>query len=114
MHPFAISTSMPLIRGEPSRRSVAIVRCLRVDMSSRTRDANSGSAASNSAQDAMTYDDTWSMSRAVEELNRRMLRARDAIDRAYAQPLDIPNLCQIAFVSEAHFIRTLRADFRRD
>ncbi|MGH3006312.1 MAG: AraC family transcriptional regulator, partial [Gaiellaceae bacterium] len=30
------------------------------------------------------------MSRAVEESNRRMLRARDAMDRDYAKPLDIP------------------------
>ena len=51
------------------------------------------------------------MSRAVEELNRRMLRARDAIDRTYAQPLDIPYLAQVASVSEAHFIRTFRATF---
>src|SRR5207302_2998125 len=51
------------------------------------------------------------MSRAVEELNRRMLRARDAIDRSYAQPLDIPSLASVAFVSEAHFIRTFRATF---
>jgi AraC-like DNA-binding protein len=51
------------------------------------------------------------MSRAVEELNRRMLRARDAIDRAFAQPLDIANLAQVANVSEAHFIRTFRGTF---
>ncbi|HEY8738100.1 MAG TPA: AraC family transcriptional regulator [Candidatus Dormibacteraeota bacterium] len=51
------------------------------------------------------------MSQAVEELNRRMLRARDAMDRAYAQPLDIPALAGIASVSEAHFIRTFRATF---
>lgn len=51
------------------------------------------------------------MTRAVEELNRRMLRARDAIDRAYAQPLDIPHLAGVASVSEAHFIRTFRATF---
>jgi AraC-like DNA-binding protein len=51
------------------------------------------------------------MSRAVEELNRRMLRARDAIDRAFAQPLDIANLAEIANVSEGHFIRTFRATF---
>ena len=51
------------------------------------------------------------MSRAVEDLNRRMLRARDAMDRAYAQPLDIPELARIANVSEAHFIRTFRATF---
>ncbi len=51
------------------------------------------------------------MSRAVEELNRRMLRARDAIDRAYAHPLDISNLSQVANVSEAHFIRTFKVTF---
>jgi transcriptional regulator GlxA family with amidase domain len=51
------------------------------------------------------------MSRAVEEVNRRMLRARDAMDRAYAEPLDIPALARLAFVSEAHFIRTFRATF---
>src|ERR1700726_2753935 len=46
--PSTNSTSVPLIRGEPLRRSVAIVRCLRDDMSERTRAANSGSAAANS------------------------------------------------------------------
>jgi AraC-like DNA-binding protein len=51
------------------------------------------------------------VSRAVEEVNRRMLRARDAMDRAYAQPLDLPTLADIANVSEAHFIRTFRATF---
>jgi AraC-like DNA-binding protein len=51
------------------------------------------------------------MSRAVEESNRRMLRARDAIDRDYEKPLDIPSLARIAYVSEAHFIRTFRATF---
>lgn len=40
-----------------------------------------------------------------------MLRARDAIDRAYANPLDIPSLSQVASVSEAHFIRTFKATF---
>jgi transcriptional regulator GlxA family with amidase domain len=51
------------------------------------------------------------MSRAVEETNRRLLRARDAIDRTYAQPLDVPTLARIAHVSQAHFIRTFRATF---
>ena len=51
------------------------------------------------------------MSRAVEESNRRLLRARDAIDRDYAQPLDIATLARIAHSSEAHFIRTFRAAF---
>ena len=51
------------------------------------------------------------MSQAVEDCNRRMLRARDAMDRTYAQPLDIPALARIAVVSEAHFIRTFHATF---
>jgi AraC-like DNA-binding protein len=51
------------------------------------------------------------MSRAAEESNRRLLRARDAIDRTYAQPLDIATLARVAHVSEAHFIRTFRATF---
>jgi AraC-like DNA-binding protein len=55
--------------------------------------------------------DNQGMTRAVEELNRRMLRARDAIDRAYAQPLDIPALAAVASVSEAHFIRTFKSTF---
>ena len=51
------------------------------------------------------------MSRASEDVNRRMLRARDAMDRAYAEPLDISALARIAYVSEAHFIRTFKATF---
>jgi AraC-like DNA-binding protein len=51
------------------------------------------------------------MSHAVEESNLRMLRARDAMDRSYAQPLDVPSLARIAHSSEAHFIRTFRATF---
>src|SRR5881397_2874785 len=51
------------------------------------------------------------MSLAVEESNRRLLRARDAMDRTYAEPLDVPALARIAVVSEAHFIRTFRATF---
>jgi AraC-like DNA-binding protein len=51
------------------------------------------------------------VSRAVEEINRRMLRARDAMDRAYADPLDVPALARVANVSAAHFIRKFRATF---
>ena len=51
------------------------------------------------------------MSLAVEESNRRLLRARDAIDRTYAEELDVPRLADIACVSEAHFIRSFRATF---
>lgn len=51
------------------------------------------------------------MGRSVEECDRRMLRARDAMDRTFAEPLCIPGLARIAEVSEAHFIRTFRATF---
>ncbi|EYT79645.1 membrane protein [Streptomyces sp. Tu 6176] len=40
-----------------------------------------------------------------------MLRARDAMDRDYARPLDVPALARIAHVSPAHFARTFRAAF---
>ena len=40
-----------------------------------------------------------------------MLRARDAMDRDYALPLDVPRLASIACVSDAHFIRTFKATF---
>lgn len=40
-----------------------------------------------------------------------MLRARDAMDRQYAEPLDVAALARIAHVSKAHFIRTFRAVF---
>ena len=51
------------------------------------------------------------MSREVEELNRRLLRARDAMDRAYAEPLDVRAVAAVAHLSEAHFIRSFRATF---
>ena len=51
------------------------------------------------------------MSRDVEESNRRLLRARDAMDRAYAERLDVRAVAAVAHVSEAHFIRTFRAVF---
>jgi len=51
------------------------------------------------------------VSRASEDTNRRLLRARDAMDRAYAEPLDVPTLARIACVSEAHFIRSFRGAF---
>src|SRR5262249_56986316 len=45
-----------------------------------------------------------SVSREVEDLNRRLLRARDAMDRAFAEPLDVPAVAAVAHVSEATFI----------
>lgn len=43
--------------------------------------------------------------------NRLVLRARDAMDRAYAEALDIDALAAIAGCSPAHFIRTVAATF---
>ncbi len=43
--------------------------------------------------------------------NRLMLRARDAMDRAYPEPLDIEALAAVACCSPAHFIRTFAATF---
>ncbi len=51
------------------------------------------------------------MSWEVEDLNRRLLRARDAMDRAYAQPLDVRAIASVAHLSEAHFSRSFRAVF---
>jgi transcriptional regulator GlxA family with amidase domain len=51
------------------------------------------------------------VSREVEDMNRRLLRARDAMDRAYAEPLDIRAVAAVAHMSEAHFIRSFRACF---
>jgi AraC-like DNA-binding protein len=51
------------------------------------------------------------MSREVENLNRRLLRARDAMDRAYAEPLDVSTVAAVAHISDAHFIRSFRAVF---
>ena len=51
------------------------------------------------------------MSRDAEDLNRRLLRARDAMDRAYAEPLDVRAVAAVAHCSEAHFSRSFRAAF---
>jgi transcriptional regulator GlxA family with amidase domain len=51
------------------------------------------------------------VARIIEDRNRRMLRARDTMDRAFAQPLDVPALARVAHVSPAHFSRQFRATF---
>src|SRR5437660_2685354 len=51
------------------------------------------------------------VSREVGDLNRRLLRARDAMDRAYAEPLDVRAVAAVAYISEAHFIRSFRTVF---
>jgi AraC-like DNA-binding protein len=51
------------------------------------------------------------VSREVEDLNRRLLRARDTMDRTYAEPLNVRAVAAVAHLSEAHFIRSFRACF---
>src|SRR6185503_10494699 len=51
------------------------------------------------------------MSREAEDFNRRLLRARDAMDRAYAEPLDVRAVAAVAHVSAAHFSRSFRNVF---
>jgi len=51
------------------------------------------------------------MSRTTEDRNRRMLRARDTIDRSFAAPLDVAALARVAHVSPGHFARQFRAVF---
>jgi AraC-like DNA-binding protein len=51
------------------------------------------------------------VSRAAEERNQRLLRARDAMDRAYREPLDVRAVAAIAHVSAAHFSRCFRSVF---
>lgn len=41
----------------------------------------------------------------------RLRRARDAMDRDYAQPLDVPALARVALMSAGHFSRSFRAAY---
>ena len=43
----------------------------------------------------------------LDEL-RRLRRARDLMDREYAQPLAVPTLARVALMSPAHFARRFR------
>ena len=47
------------------------------------------------------------MSIDLDEL-RRLRRARDRMDREYAEPLDVTELARTAFMSAAHFSRRFR------
>jgi len=46
----------------------------------------------------------------LDEL-RRLRRARDQMDREYAQPLDVAALARTALMSPAHFSRRFRATY---
>jgi AraC-like DNA-binding protein len=43
-----------------------------------------------------------------EDANRRMLRARDEMDRRYAEPLDVPTLAAVAHLSASQFGRVFK------
>jgi AraC-like DNA-binding protein len=51
------------------------------------------------------------VSRETEDFNRRLLRARDAMDRSFAEPLDVRTVAAVAHVSAAHFSRSFREVF---
>jgi AraC-like DNA-binding protein len=46
-----------------------------------------------------------------EDLNRRMLRARDEMDRRYAEPLDVPALAALTHLSPSRFGKVFRDVF---
>ena len=51
------------------------------------------------------------MSEASEDARRRLLRARDVMDRGYARPLDVDQLARVALMARSHFIREFRRVF---
>jgi AraC-like DNA-binding protein len=63
------------------------------------------------ASDAHWVTYRWRVSLEAEDLNRRLLRARDAMDRAYAEPLDVRTVAAVAHISPAHFSRCFRLVF---
>jgi AraC-like DNA-binding protein len=46
-----------------------------------------------------------------EQTNRRMLRARDEMDRRFAEPLDVPGLAAIAHLSASRVARVFKDTF---
>jgi AraC-like DNA-binding protein len=48
---------------------------------------------------------------AGEDVNRRLLRARDAMDRRYAEPIDVSDVAVVAHMSRAHFTREFKRVF---
>src|ERR1051325_4490527 len=51
------------------------------------------------------------VARTAVPLARHLLRARDLMDRAYAEPLDVPARARRAGVSRAHFTRSFKHTF---
>lgn len=53
----------------------------------------------------------YQVHRLIDNDNRRLLRARDMMDRAFGDPLDIERLAEVAVMSPSHFIRSFKATF---
>jgi transcriptional regulator GlxA family with amidase domain len=53
----------------------------------------------------------WDAGRVTLEDLVRLRRARDVMDRDYAEPLDVPALARGALMSPAHFSRSFRAAY---
>lgn len=51
------------------------------------------------------------MSEATEDVNRRLLRARDVMDSSYSEPLTIDELARVALMAPTHFIREFKRVF---
>ena len=51
------------------------------------------------------------MSAPSEDINRRLLRARNVMDRRYAEPLDLDHLARVAIMARSHFVREFRRVF---
>ncbi|MGH3601749.1 MAG: helix-turn-helix domain-containing protein [Pseudonocardiaceae bacterium] len=51
------------------------------------------------------------MGRETEDINRRLLRARDTMDRHFAESLDTAAVARTACMSQAHFIREFKRVF---
>ena len=47
----------------------------------------------------------------AEDTNRRMLRARDTMDRRFAEPLDVPALAAVAHLSVSQVARVFKDTF---
>jgi len=53
----------------------------------------------------------WDRERVMVEDLVRLRKARDLMDRNYAEPLDVPALARFALMSPGHFSRSFRAAF---
>jgi transcriptional regulator GlxA family with amidase domain len=70
-----------------------------------------GGGFSKSAAYPGTVGAAGSAQSANEQMNLRLLRARNHMDRRYADPLDVAQLAALAYLTRAHFIREFKRVF---